>query len=161
MADGLCYFSVRTLMEDSRGDLWIGTDRGVSHWRNGSFLQDKVTERLRSEKVWTIHEDRDGGLWFGTRGAGLIRWRASKLTSFNSGHGLASNSIYQILEDARGTFWMSGPNGISSVARHDLDLLADHPEFSSRSHALRSVRRGGSDANARWHATCRLPHAER
>ncbi len=128
VADGLCYFSIRTLMEDSRGDLWIGTDRGVSHWRNGSFLQDKVTERLRSEKVWTIHEDRDGGLWFGTRGGGLIRWRAAKLTSFNSGHGLASNSIYQILEDARGTFWMSGPNGISSVARHDLDWLAEHPD---------------------------------
>jgi ligand-binding sensor domain-containing protein/signal transduction histidine kinase len=129
VADGLCYFSVRTLMEDSRGDLWIGTDRGVSHWRNGSFLRDEVTERLRSEKVWTIHETKDGGLWFGTRGGGLIRWRAAKLTSFNSGQGLASNSIYQILEDARGTFWMSGPNGISSVARHDLDLLADHPEF--------------------------------
>ncbi len=129
VAEGLCYFSVRTLMEDSRGDLWIGTDRGVSRWRNGSFLHDEVTERLRSEKVWTIHEDRDGGLWFGTRGGGLIRWRAAKLTSFNSGQGLASNSIYQILEDARGTFWMSGPNGISSVARHDLDWLAEHPDF--------------------------------
>jgi ligand-binding sensor domain-containing protein/signal transduction histidine kinase len=129
MADGLCYFSIRTLMEDSRGDLWIGTDRGVSHWRNGSFLHDQVTERLRTEKVWTIHEDRDGGLWFGTRGGGLIRWRAGKLTSFDSAQGLASNSIYQILEDARGTFWMSGPNGISSVARRDLDWLAEHPDF--------------------------------
>jgi ligand-binding sensor domain-containing protein/signal transduction histidine kinase len=129
MADGLCYFSVRTLMEDSRGDLWIGTDRGVSHWRNGTFLRDEVTQRLRAEKVWTIHQDRDGGLWFGTRGGGLFRWEASKLVAFNSAQGLASDSIYQILEDARGTFWMSGPNGISSVARRDLDWLAEHPDF--------------------------------
>ncbi len=129
MADGLCYFSIRALMEDSRGDLWIGTDRGVSHWREGTFLQDEVTERLRLDKVWAIHEDRDAGLWFGTRGAGLFRWRSGKLNAFNVAQGLASNSVYQILEDARGVFWMSGPNGISSVARHDLDRLADHPDF--------------------------------
>jgi len=129
MADGLCYFSIRALLEDSRGGLWIGTDRGVSHWVNGKFVHDEVTERLSAEKVWAIHEDRDGGLWFGTRGAGLFRWRAGKLVSFGSAQGLASDSIYQILEDSRGVFWMSGPNGISSVARRDLDRLADHPDF--------------------------------
>ncbi|MGB2624353.1 MAG: two-component regulator propeller domain-containing protein [Candidatus Acidiferrum sp.] len=129
MADGLCYFSIRALLEDRRGGLWIGTDRGVSHWENGKFVQDEVTHSLSSEKVWAIHEDRDGGLWFGTRGAGLFRWRGGKLVSFGSAQGLASNSIYQILADSRGVFWMSGPNGISSVARRDLDRLADHPDF--------------------------------
>ena len=129
MADGLCYFSVRVLLEDSHGGLWIGTDRGVSHWENGKFIQDDVTRRLSSEKVWAIHEDRDGGLWFGTRGAGLFRWRDGKLISFTSAQGLASNSIYQILSDPHDVFWMSGPNGISSVARLDLDRLADHPDF--------------------------------
>ncbi|MGB7285225.1 MAG: two-component regulator propeller domain-containing protein [Candidatus Acidiferrum sp.] len=129
MADGLCYFSIRALLEDSLGGLWIGTDRGVSHWVDGKFVHDEVTDRLSAEKVWAIHEDSDGGLWFGTRGAGLFRWRAGQLISFGSAQGLASDSIYQILEDSRGVFWMSGPNGISSVARHDLDRLADHPDF--------------------------------
>jgi ligand-binding sensor domain-containing protein/signal transduction histidine kinase len=127
MADGLCYFSIRALLEDSRGGIWIGTDQGVSHWQDGGFLHDAVVERLSSEKVWSIHEDGDGGLWFGTRGGGLFRWRNGVLTLFGSEHGLASNSIFQILEDAHRTFWMSGPNGISSVSRRDLDELADHP----------------------------------
>jgi signal transduction histidine kinase len=68
-------------------------------------------------------------MWFGTRGSGLFRWREAKLTHFGASEGLASNSIYQILEDARGTFWMSGPNGISAVVRRDLDRAADHPGF--------------------------------
>jgi ligand-binding sensor domain-containing protein/signal transduction histidine kinase len=129
MADGLCYFSVRALLEDGRGGVWIGTDQGVSHWEDGGFIRDAVVNRLSAEKVWSIHEDADGGLWFGTRGAGLFRWRNGALKSFGSEQGLASNSIYQILEDSHGTFWMSGPNGISSVSRGDLDKLADHPEF--------------------------------
>ncbi len=128
MSDGLCYFSIRALLEDSHGGIWIGTDRGVSHWQDGGFVQDAVVNRLSTEKVWAIHEDGDGGLWFGTRGGGLFRWRVGGLTAFGSEQGLASNSIYQILEDSHGTFWMSGPNGISSVSRRDLDKLADHPE---------------------------------
>jgi DNA-binding NarL/FixJ family response regulator/streptogramin lyase len=129
MSEGLSYFSIRALLEDTQGDIWIGTEQGVSHWQNGKFVEDAVTERLRSEKVWTMHQDRDGGLWFGTRGGGLFRWRAGKLSAFTSAQGLASNSIYQILEDQRGTFWMSGPNGIVSVARADLDKQAEAPEF--------------------------------
>jgi len=129
MADGLCYFSIRALLEDSRGGLWIGTDRGLSHWQEGAFVHDDVGNRLADEKVWAIHEDGDGGLWFGTDGGGLFRWRDGRLTSFGSEQGLPSNSIFQILEDSHGTFWMSGPKGISSVSRHDLDNFAEHPEF--------------------------------
>ncbi len=126
---GLAYFSIRTLAETRDGDIWIGTERGVSHWRNGGFVQDEVTTRLREEKIWAIHEDRDGGLWFGTRGAGLVRWRGGKWTAFSAEAGLAGNSIYQILEDAHGTFWMSGPNAIWAVSRHDLDMLAERPSY--------------------------------
>jgi signal transduction histidine kinase/ligand-binding sensor domain-containing protein len=129
MTDGLCYFSTRALLEDDRGGIWIGTDRGVSHWEDGEFVHDAVVNRLGTEKVWSIHEDADGGLWFGTRGGGLFRWRNGVLKPFGSEQGLSSNSIYQILEDSHETFWMSGPNGISSVSRRDLDKLADHPEF--------------------------------
>ena len=126
---GLAYFSIRTLAETRAGDIWIGTERGMSHWKNGRFVEDEVTTRLRAEKIWAIHEDRDAGLWFGTRGAGLFRWRGGKLTALSAAQGLAGNSIYQILEDAQGTFWMSGPNAISAVSRRDLDALADHPGF--------------------------------
>jgi signal transduction histidine kinase/ligand-binding sensor domain-containing protein len=126
MADGLCYFSIRALLEDGRGDVWAGTDHGLSHWRGGAFIEDAITRRLRSEKVWTILEDREGGLWFGTRGGGLYRWRAGVVNAFGRAQGL-TNSVYQLLEDAGGIFWMSGPNGISSVSRHDLDMAAADP----------------------------------
>ncbi len=125
--DGLCYFSTRSLWEDHNGDVWIGTDRGVSHLHGGSFVKDPVTEALKNEKIWAIREDSDGGLWFGTRTGGLYRWRFGKLAHYTTAQGLASNSIYEMLEDRRENFWISGPNGISAISRRELDIIADDP----------------------------------
>ncbi len=127
MRDGLCYFSTRSLAEDHNGDIWVGTDRGISHIHDGRFLTDVVTRALGNEKIWAIHEDPDNGMWFGTRTGGLYRWRGGKLTHFTTVQGLASNSIYEMLEDRGGTFWLSGPNGISAIDRKELDLIAEDP----------------------------------
>ncbi len=67
--------------------------------------------------MWAIHEDSDGGLWFGTRNNGLFRWRQNKLTHYTTAQGLASNSIYQILEDQKGSFWMSGVDAIRTIRK--------------------------------------------
>jgi ligand-binding sensor domain-containing protein/signal transduction histidine kinase len=125
MRDGLAYFSTRALLEDRRGDLWIGTDRGLSHMHAGAFQSDAATSALAQMKIWAIHEDSDGGLWFGTRNNGLFRYRDGKLAHFSAEDGLAGNAIYQILEDNAGHLWMSGPNGISLLSRHELDAQAE------------------------------------
>jgi signal transduction histidine kinase/streptogramin lyase len=140
MRDGLCYFSTRSMWEDRSGDIWIGTDRGISHFHGDGFVRDKVTEGLKNEKIWAIGEDSDGGLWFGTRTGGLYRWRFGELTHYTTAQGLASNSIYELLQDRHGNFWISGPNGISIINRRELDLIAEDP-----SHPLSLTFYGISD----------------
>ena len=130
MRDGLCYFSTRTLWEDDNQDIWIRTDRGVSHLHAGNFVEDAVTETLKNVKIWAIREDSDGGLWFGTRTGGLYRWRFGKLAHYTTAQGLASNSIYEMLADRSGNFWISGPNGISVINRHELDAIEEKPSQS-------------------------------
>ena len=125
MRDGLAYFSTRALLEDHNGDLWIGTDRGVSRMRNGTFRFDAATAALAQMKIWTIHEDADGGLWFGTRNNGLFRYRDGKIAQFSAADGLPGNAIYQVLEDGAGHLWISGPNGVALVNRHELDARAE------------------------------------
>ena len=120
MKDGLVYFSTRSILEDRAGDVWIGTDQGLSHWRRNAFLSDSATEAMRHEKVWSIYEDESGTLWFGTRDHGLFRFRDGQIAHFTTQQGLVSNSIYQILEDPRHRFWLSGPNTISSVDEEQL-----------------------------------------
>ncbi len=95
-------------------------------------------ERLRSStmprrRLWPRKRSgrstktRTAALWFGTRSNGLYRWKANRLAHYTTAQGLASNSIYQIVEDRKGGMWLSGPNGISLLRREELDEAADDP----------------------------------
>ena len=133
MKDGLVYFSTRSLFEDDAGDIWIGTDQGLSHWHKGTFVHDAATEALRHEKVWSNYEDPTHTLWFGTRDHGLFRYQNGRIAQFTTAQGLASNSIYQILEDPQRRFWLSGPNTISSLDErqmHEEEIASEHLSVS-------------------------------
>jgi len=146
--------SVRALYVDRQDDVWVGKDRGLTRVRHGTEVPDSPIARLRDQKVWAIHEDPEGGLWFGTRSSGLYRWKSGQLTAFTTAQGLANNSIYEILEDRNGNFWLSGPEGISSIGRHDLELTATDPshrpavKLYGASEGLRSTQMYGGVQSA-------------
>ena len=125
--DGLAYGSIRVLLLDREGSLWVATDGGLSRYRGGRFESDAWLERLRGQKIWALHEDAHGGLWIGTQGAGLFLLENGKLAQFTTKDGLPSNKIEFLTEDARGNLWMSGPSGIASVARRDLEESPGKP----------------------------------
>jgi signal transduction histidine kinase len=112
------------MLQDAEGDLWIGTELGLSHLHQGLFVKDAAVRELAQDKVWALHEDSDGALWIGTRNTGLFRYQRGALTHFGSADGLASDSIYDLEEDATGRFWIIGPSGVSLLNRHELDRVA-------------------------------------
>jgi ligand-binding sensor domain-containing protein/signal transduction histidine kinase len=138
MENGLTHFSIRSILEDRRGDIWIGTESGVTHLHNERPVHDKVTEVLKGEKVWAEHQDPDEGLWFGTRTNGLYRFRNGMLTHYTAANGLASESIFSILEDSQRRMWFSGPLGVMLLNRDELDAQASHPEQRLSVHFYRA-----------------------
>lgn len=138
MNNGLSHFSIRSLMEDRDGGIWIGSERGVTQLRDEQVVHDLVSETLRNEKVWAEHRDADGGLWFGTRTNGLFRYRDGVLSHYTTTDGLASDSIFSILEDDRRHFWLSGPLGVMLLNREELDRRAAHREQSLSVHFYRA-----------------------
>ena len=130
VADGLVYFSVRAMLLDRAGGLWIGTDRGLSHLVDNRFVQDAATRALSGEKVWALDQSASGALWIGTRDNGLYRYvpGAASTAHYTTEQGLASNSVYAILEDKKGRFWVSGANGVDVISIADLEKLATDPQ---------------------------------
>jgi ligand-binding sensor domain-containing protein/signal transduction histidine kinase len=119
--DGLVYRSIRALLLERGGSLLIATDGGLSRFRKGTFVAEPMFDRLRGLKIWALYEDDDGGVWIGTRGAGLFLLKGGELKQLTTREGLPSNKIHFITEDGRGYLWMSGPNGIVSISRSDLE----------------------------------------
>lgn len=110
---------IRTLTEDTRGRIWIGTQD------NGAFVYDPDTEaftRLDESKgmpssyVPSIIEDDFGSVWL-TTGNGVARVNAQTLeiTAFRKGHGLVGNNFNRdaTLKDRRGNLYFGGAEGFS------------------------------------------------
>src|SRR3954447_9380600 len=87
LEDGLSYGWVRAIVEDRNGEMLVGTDRGINRFRNGRFEHDPAFEQFRHDRIWSIYPDRDGTLWVATRGSGLARIRAGKVSRITTEEG--------------------------------------------------------------------------
>ena len=116
---------IHAAIEDSSGVLWFATANGLTRYESGVFSRKAVYRRDPNLGVlFSLHEDAQGTFWVGTRDTGLCRFREGRtLRCYSKADGLFDNAVYQVLEDDQGRLWMSGPRGISSVAKKDLDDL--------------------------------------
>ncbi len=105
-AQGLSRTSVRSLLRDRSGSLWVGTDLGLNRYRDGKFTVLTRAHGLSSNVIVSLVEDRHGNIWIGTDGGGVNRWRDGSLTSFTSKQGLSNDSILAMLEDHEGSLWI-------------------------------------------------------
>lgn len=78
-------------------DLLVGTDQGVFVFRNDSLVRPGYLQATEHLSVTRIVEDRDGNVWFCTKGNGLIKMRPNRdLVNYSSSSGMASDIINDI-----------------------------------------------------------------
>ncbi len=121
--DGLPARAITSFLIDHDGRLLIGTTKGLARRDGERFVA--VENGAIGEHVRALYEDAAGVLWIGTFDNGLRRWQNGKLTAYTTRTGLFSNGVFAILEDARGSFWLSSNRGISRVSRRDLNAVAE------------------------------------
>jgi ligand-binding sensor domain-containing protein len=113
--------AVRTIYQDRKGILWFGNNGGGLYRYNGKtlsnitedrdlgnpeFLKGHFNDKLGSlARVWTINEDKEGGLWVGTIDAGVWKYDGTNLIYYTIKDGLAGNSIWEICKDNTDELW--------------------------------------------------------
>ncbi|HEX6179490.1 MAG TPA: two-component regulator propeller domain-containing protein, partial [Thermoanaerobaculia bacterium] len=97
--------TITTITEDWSGQIWIGTTQGVATYKDGQLVRH-TTNGFPAAHILAIRVTRDGSIWIGTRGAGLLRYRAGAFRTYTAVDGLPSASINAIYEDSRGTLWL-------------------------------------------------------
>jgi two-component sensor histidine kinase len=62
----------------------------------------------------SMHEDKNGIIWFATAEEGLIKWDRTKnsFENYTINDGFSSNLLYGILEDEKGFLWISSDFGL-------------------------------------------------
>lgn len=66
------------------------------------------------KNISCIFQDRKKNYWFASNSDGVFRYDGKKITRFTDRHGLCSNFIWSVQEDANGILWFSSRDGICS-----------------------------------------------
>lgn len=114
---------VRSIMEDSKGNLWIGNNGiGVLKFDGKRTVNFTTQQKLKKEdtkgnsleSVFSIGEDTSGNIWFGTVEFGAWRYDGNSVKNFNKEHGLESKHIWFIYKSKHGELWFGGkdPSGV-------------------------------------------------
>ncbi|MEO0468811.1 MAG: two-component regulator propeller domain-containing protein [Bacteroidota bacterium] len=116
-------WSIRALLEDRGGNLWIGYTTGLSYFDREDGVFHELHEQPEgkgipgSQAVWCLLESQNGDIWIGTNHSGLYRYRPTdqSWTSFHMDdqdpRSLPDNSIRSLAEDKEGNLWVGTQNG--------------------------------------------------
>lgn len=111
ISDGLAQSQVYSLLKDSRGYLWLGTNGGgLSRFDGSGFHNYSRKDGLSGSYVFALQEDKDGNLWIGTdKGVCVYDGVKFKTYALDS---LESQVIIALTIDQKGNIWLGTVAGL-------------------------------------------------
>ena len=162
--------SITSIMEKDSKQMWIGTATGLYLLEKESGKYQRIELPVESMYIYSLYQARNGLLYIGTSGSGLLIYDPEKRT-FTHYHrdnsALISNNIYTILSDTDDDIIMSTENGLSSYYpaeklfhnwTKDQGLMASH--FNAGSGTLRKNGNfifGSSDGAIEFNKEMKIP----
>ncbi len=121
LEQGMSQSSVRCILQDSRGFMWMGTEDGLNKFDGYSFTVYKPNpddpHSISSNFIRSICEDHAGNLWIGTNGGGLNRYdrTSGKFIRYmhdpDDDNSISNNYVLSIVEDRSGIIWLGTDGG--------------------------------------------------
>ncbi len=117
--EGLSQNTVKSIIQDSNGFIWVGTYNGINKYDGYSMVHYKFlndVNSLSSNIIISLFEDKDGYIWAGTTNAGLNRIdpRTGKIDVYfdNPNAPDYASEIDHIYQSSSGVFFIKTSNGI-------------------------------------------------
>ncbi|MCU0382123.1 MAG: hypothetical protein MUE58_13120, partial [Chitinophagaceae bacterium] len=109
--------SLNSILKDSKGRIWTGTQLSVLLIENGKIIP---APGLENETIIPsgfnrsmILEDNEGGIWAGTRnGLAYLPQGARRFTFYDGGGTAKLNNVQAMLKDSEGNIWAASDKGL-------------------------------------------------
>jgi signal transduction histidine kinase len=94
--------------EDPQGEVWVVS--GIGLYR---AVEDRLATPAHDIRARSFYAGKDGELWVGTNGSGLIRLKHRVVRMYTSGDGLPNDTPMAVLSSHDGKVWVGGNCGLS------------------------------------------------
>ncbi len=92
--NGLASNVVRKLFIDNSGVLWVLTDKGVYKFIDDKLIPVNDSKRFFKDGVLSMTQTKNGDLWFGTQGKGLVSYSKNHFNYFGAKDGILDDYIF-------------------------------------------------------------------
>ncbi|MCP5051296.1 MAG: hypothetical protein GY940_29290, partial [bacterium] len=118
---------VRAVMEDKKGNLWVGTDKGllVKEGKSQGF-----TMKLEGH-IMTMCEDKAGSIWISIHGRGLAQYKNQRFIFYKDESERIGKPINSLYVDRKSVLWLSTNSGLCRFRDNRLDIYSKENGFIS------------------------------
>ncbi len=131
--EGVAQSQVYSLLQDSRGYLWLGTrGGGISRFDGSKFQTYSTKDGLANNYIWAIKEDAQHNLWIATNN-GLSKFNGIKFENFYPEGNKKAISVQDILFDGSTTL-LATNNGIYQFVDKKFINLNDQQQIPKQAY---------------------------
>ena len=116
--------SVDHIMGEQDGSLWVVGIEGLFRMRSGKTVRYTRSDGLPDHSM-DLCRDSTGSLWIASYGGGLARFRDGRFQAITARDGLPNNMLVGIVDDGRGSLWVSSLQNIFRLSLKELNDFAD------------------------------------
>ena len=127
---GLPQITVTSIVQDSTGYLWVGTQAGLARFDGVRFINYTPQTEAELPGIWirSLHASRDGRVWVGSyKGLAVYDGKGFASVPSSDPKRWPTLDITAIAEDARGRIWVGTTNGLFQVSGQTLTLVEGSP----------------------------------
>jgi ligand-binding sensor domain-containing protein len=100
------------------GAVWAATSNGLVRWTKGGIRVFRKADGLPTDRLRSVAFDRDGILWIGTTGGGLVSYSGSRFDTLGPGSGFPHLEVRAVVPDPEGgVFAATAGGGLARVLR--------------------------------------------
>lgn len=115
--------TITSMIQGADGVLWVGAGNGLYRIEGTTLTHFTSKNGLPGRSVNGLLELPGGALAVGTDGGGLALYRGGKFTVLTERDGLASDLVYSLYEDEKGTLWIGTARGLSLLRNGRLSTV--------------------------------------
>lgn len=138
--EGLSNGFVRSVLEDRRGQFWVGTDDGLFRLHGDRLARVDGVGGVPAVAVHDIREDSRGRLWAG--GSSLLMLDGSRTVEYRLEGGSSEQRVKSILETRDGVIWVGTVSGLERLNPDGTGRFIHVPDVSGTVRVLREDHDG-------------------